>query len=238
MQAARTICNDAGLSLAGNLLADAQPYTLTLVNMAYRTLQEDMTDEGVETMAKEAIIVGLTPITIFDPAIQTSLSFTGYFDGQSNFTSPILPQDMLGPLRLWERPTGSISQFYEMTPTSDGLPTIGQSSCLRYWQWDNDRFYFMGALQSNDLRLRYNVALPDLAFGTNDSSQVMIFRSDRALAYKIAEIFAEARGSELAASFAAKYEHYKEILTGRTARRKQRAQHRRIPYGGRRRSNY
>ncbi len=231
MNAARVICNDAGLGLAGNLLADTQPYAATLLNMAYRTLQEDLTDAGVETMAEETTIVGVTASAApTDPGIYSNISYTGYFDGVNNFNTPVLPADMVGPLRLQERATGSTQQFIPMFPVNDGLPSRVKQGRLIEWNWDNDKIWLVGATQSNDIRLRYNRFLPELVLGANPSA-VLILRSDRALAYKISQIFAEGRGSELAGSFETSYQAFLKRMTSRTARRKQRGQHRRKPYG-------
>jgi hypothetical protein len=228
-QSARVICNDAGLSIAGNLLADTVPATVVYLNMAYRTLQEDLTINGVETMAEEVTIVGVTPvIPSTDPGIYCNLSYTGYFDGTNNNASPILPGDMVGPLKLMERTTGSTQQFLPMFPANDGLPSRVKQTRLVEWNWDNDKLWFVGATQSNDIRLRYNRFLPELVL--NVPSSVLILRSDRALAYQIAKIFAEARGSELAASFETSYQNFLKRMTARTSRQNQRRQHRRIPY--------
>lgn len=232
MQAARVICNDAGLSIAGNLLADTQPYATTLLNMGYRCLQEDLTDSGVETMAKETTIVGLTASSApTDPGIYAVLTYSGWDNGAGPAATPTLPSDMVGPLRLSERTTGSVQQFIPMFPVNDGLPSRAKFSRLGEWDWRGDALWFVGATQSNDIRVRYNQFLPELILnGQGAPSSVLIPRSDRALAYKIAEIFAEGRGSELAASFEEKYQKYLSKITSRTARRKQRGQHRRIPF--------
>lgn len=232
MNNARTICNDAGLTLAGNLLADTQPYATALANMAYRTLQEDLTDAGVETMAKETTVVGLTASGApTDPGIYAVLSYSGWNDGVTPFQTPTLPSDMVGPLRLAERTTGSTQTFIPMFPVNDGLPSRAKQSRLVEWDWRGDALWFLGALQSNDIRIRYNIYLPELVLtGQGSPSSVLVLRADRALAYKIAQIFAEGRGSALAESFGNSYEMFLKKITSRTARRKQRGQHRRIPY--------
>jgi hypothetical protein len=233
MNLVRSICNDAALSIAGNLLADDQPYVPVLLNAAYRTLQEDLTDRGVEVMAKETILENIGPAGFpTDPGIFCYVNATGYNDGLTNFDTPFLPADFVGPLRLEERTNGSEEQFLPMYPTSDGLPARVKYLRLIEWEWRNNAIWFVGATQANDVRLRYNQYLTELVL-TPTPSQVLIPRSDRCLAYKVAEMFAEARGSAVAPSFAAKYTEYLSRLTQQTARRKQRAQHRRIPYSRR-----
>lgn len=218
----RVICNDMGLTINGVLLADNIPVVLPLINMAYRTLQEDLTLNGVETQVKQAILTGIAPVpsTITDPAVQVWIGYDSYFDGLNLNAAPLLPQDMVGPLRLWERRSGFNAVFNPMLPAHDGLPTGPRGSVFRLWDMREDgRIYLKGANQLNDLQLRYNQYLPELVT-VNDP--VRILRSDRAIAYQAAVIFAEGRGSALVPSFEAKYEKYLNRMTGRTARRKQR----------------
>ena len=117
-----------------------------------------------------------------------------------------------------------------MFPVNDGLPSRVKQGRLIEFDWRGDAIWLVGATQSNDIRIRYNQFLPELVLGGSPSA-VLILRSDRALAYKIAKIFAEGRGSELAASFENSYQAFLKHMTSRTARRKQRGQHRRRPYG-------
>lgn len=235
MNRARVFANDAGLSLAGDLLADSQPYVPELLNAAYESLQDDMTLNGVETMGKEVILTPIQPVVTPDPGVQVSLGYNGFNNGTTNYNVPALPADMLGPLKLMERPTGTVGQFIPMVERIDGLPSLTQSSFLRWWQWLNDQIVMIGALQQNDIKLRYNVILPKLVL-TPQPSQVLILRGKNALAWKIVEIFAAGRDGEEGAAFAGgKYQEELTKLLGRTAKRKQRAVSRRQPWGGRRR---
>ncbi|HEY2496563.1 MAG TPA: hypothetical protein VGK24_05800 [Candidatus Angelobacter sp.] len=228
----RVILNDMNVSAAGVLLTDNKPVVLPLINMAYRTLQEDLTSNGVETFAKEAILAGMAavPQSVTDPAIQPYIGYDGFFDGLNIDASPVLPQDMIGPLRLWERRSGINGRWCEMNRANDGLPSGPRGSQLRVWDNREDgRIYFVGSNQVNDIRLRYNEYLPEL-ITVNDP--VRILRCDRALAYKAAEIFTEPRSgdSEKSSVFASKYQYYLDRMCERTARRKQRGNHRRRPY--------
>jgi hypothetical protein len=238
LREARIICNDAGLSISGNLLAISQPYTLTLINMAYRTLQEDLTVNGVEYMAKEAILLNITPVpgAITDPGIQPYVGYDVFFDGLNQNTSPLLPQDMCGPLVLGERTNGSNALFTPMHPVNDGLPSRSRTASLGQWEWrDQARIYFVGATLARDVKLRYNVYLPELVAS---GDPVQILRCDRALAYLISNIFADARGSALADKFYDKYVLYLTRMCSATARRKQRGRHRRIGFSRGRHSGW
>ena len=229
MQQARGICNDAGLTIAGNLLSSSQPQTILYLNQAHRTLQEDLTENGVETFVKEII---LTPITAVAASLQTdpgtfvNISFAGYFDGIQEHNPPILPPDMIGPLTLQERQTGSLQVFQPMFPATDGLVSRVRTIWLRDWEWINDTIRMNGAIQSNDIRLRYNCYLTDLVL-LPTPSPVMILRSDRAMAYQIAKIFAESRGSPLATAFEKNYQSALNRMVAPTSRRKQRRNTRR-----------
>lgn len=238
MNRARAFGNDAILSIAGELLADTQPYVPELLNAAYEDLQDDLTVNGVETMAKELVIAGLQAVASPDPGVQANLSYTGFNNGTQNFANPTLPADMFGPLRMWERPTGTVSQFVPMKQRLDGLPSVTQTSFLRWWQWingsSNDAIYFVGSLQQNDIKLRYNTILPALVL-TPQPSQVLILRAKNALAWKVVELFCQGRGGEGAVYAGGQYTARLNTLVGRTARRKQRASARRAPWGGWRR---
>lgn len=231
---ARSLVNDAAQSLAGSILADTQPYTLVMLNSCYRDLQRELVNRGVETFVKESIVTGVLQSTTDDPSVQLYLTFSGFFDGTTLNASPKLPADMIMPIRLWERQTGmTTSPFRQMNPTNDGLPTIAQSGRIGYWEWKNDALYFPGATQSNDLRIRYWSFLADIAAVADP---ILIFDAANCLAHKLGKQFGSARGSPLAQYMAAEEQRYLQQMVARTARKKQRGQHRRRPYGSRHRS--
>ncbi len=234
MNRARAFGNDAQLSIAGELLADSQPYVPELLNAGYEELQDALTQHGVETFAKTAILTNLAAIVTPDPGVNVRVMYTGYNNGTSNFSQPTLPADMLGPLRMWERPTGTVGNFIPMAQKLDGLPSITQTSYLRWWQWIGDAIVMLGALQANDIQVRYNVILPALVL-TPQPSQVLILRCKNALAWKVVELFAQSRmGPEEAQYASGKYEAELVKIIGRTNRRKLRASARRRPFGQRR----
>lgn len=235
MKRARVFANDAILSIAGELLADSQPYVPELLNAAYDELQDELTVNGVETFAKEIDLVNLPAVASPDPGVQVNLSYTGFNNGTQNFATPTLPADMLGPLRMWERPTGTVGLFIPMKLRLDGLPSVTQSNFLRWWEWrngaSNDAIYMVGALQANDVRLRYNAFLPALVL-TPQASQVLILRAKDYLAWKIVALFCQGRGGEGAVYADSMAEKALAKILGRTSRRKQRASSRRAPWGG------
>lgn len=228
---ARSIANDAALSLAGNLLADDQPYTYTLLNQAWRTLQRKLANSGYETLIKEVLLNDFTPIVTAEAGLQVYFNWTEYWNGSNVYETPVLPQDCIVPLRLWERTAGTVQQFVEMRPVNDGLPSISQASMFRYWDWRNDKVYMLGALQANDIRVRYCAYLADIVQQENGTTVVPIMRCADALANYIVWAFARARGSPLAGQFMTAGDDCTKQMLTYTSRKRQRGSHRRIPYG-------
>ncbi len=66
----RSLVNDTGQSLAGNILSDAQPYTFQYLNSAYQYLQDELATNGVRTLEKETILTGIAPAAVTDPGTQ------------------------------------------------------------------------------------------------------------------------------------------------------------------------
>lgn len=232
---ARVIVNDAGISLAGNLLADSQPYTLTYVNEAWWTLQEKLAINGVETQISETVLNNLTAVTDLDPATQAYIDYQHYFDGETTLDTPVLPQDLILPIRLWERQYGTEQEFIPMNPAQDGLPSRVKSIYLGEWEWRNNKIRLVGATQASDIRIRYQSYLADIAAVANP---LPIMRCTLALANYIAASFAMSRGSEQASALFAKGDVAVLRMVSLTTRAKQRGQHRRIPYSRRGNSDW
>jgi hypothetical protein len=229
---ARSIINDTRDSLAGEILADALPYTFVYLNSAYRYLQDELSANGVRTLEKETILKGITPVATPDPGTQVFIYDQGFNNGTTNFASPALPSDMRMPLRLWERTSGTLSNFIPMESCDDGLPSTTQGGTLRFWEWRTDGIYMVGAMQTIDIRLRYAAYLADLTDGT---STLQLRGAENALAYLTAAEFAAARGSPLADDFRTQAGEFITQIVDYTIRQKQRGRHRRIPWSTSRR---
>ena len=212
LQIMRSLGNDAIQTLAGNLLSDNQPYVLPILNSGYRHLQRKLVARGYQTLKKRTVLTGVTPIEVVDCGIQVAISYTGYFDGTRNFATPALPADMLMPMKLRERQTGSALPYNPMFIARNGLPSRPQGIWLRDWIWQQDQIEMCGATQSNDLDLLYAAFLPDLVL-TPTPSLVLILRSENALGYYALAKWGESRGSALAQNlFARGDECLKDIL--------------------------
>jgi hypothetical protein len=201
---ARAVIDDAysasGQILTGTVPGPAAPMSYQYLNAAYQYLQEELTNNGVETFVKEVVLTGLTATPSTDPSTQVSLSDDGYFDGvNAVWPNPQLPIDMVntGPLRVWERMSSNpTTVFLPMKRSFDGLPGYSLNARFFCWEWRQDQMYMPGAIQSNDLRIRYNQYLANL---NADTDFVLIRRSTNALGYLTAWNYAITSGDPMVA---------------------------------------
>lgn len=199
-----------------------------MLNAAYRNLQETLADAGVETFIRTTQLLQLPVVNPVDPGTNVQISYVGFFDGSVYYPNPQLPWDMMMPLRMWERQTGTFNYFSPMYQVNDGLPSVAQTPNLRYWDWINDKIYMPGATQINDVQLRYLAYQPDLL---NGDSPVLVLRCAQPLAYLTAFEFGRSRGSPLADSFKAHAMELIDDMIDRTVKRQNRGNHRRQPFG-------
>lgn len=240
LQNARAMCNDAALSIAGSVLADNQPYVFPMLEERYEYLQDRLMSEGVNTFSKYGYCLGLLPSALpGDPTTQVQLSYLGYFDGVNQYgpdTDPIgptLPDDLLQPLEIWERQSGSVDFWTPVVQAADAIGQRAVNSKLCIFDYENDILFFQGATFTNDIKLKYICYAPML---TDPDSQVMVIRCIPALAALMAEAAAKSRGgTEAAAMFKQQAEEAIKMIVSRTARKEQYASFNRMPFRGRRR---
>jgi hypothetical protein len=217
------------------LLANDRPYTLPLLNSSFQDLQEELVDRGVQLLVAEAQLEDFPAVdssVATDPATQVWIGYEHCYDGVNQDDEPVLPADLLEPLRLWERQAGTTQNYVPMRQMIDGLPSFTAGAYLRWWEWRQDKLYFIGSMLSTDIRMRYLAYLADLTLPDEDASPVVpIIRSKNALAYLIAAQFAASRGSALAQTYRALAGEYIDKMCNRSTKRKQRAQIRRRRYG-------
>lgn len=215
----RSLLNDA----AGNLFTDG--VLLPYANAAYRKVQRALANVRSGAFLSDDVLLVVPAVAAVDPSGQVSIT---------DATAPPnqLPTDLLVPLKLWERPAGSSSDFAEMADLSDhgGLPSEPQGQSLRYWEWRADGIYFLGATQDIQVRLRYEKAFPDL---TDATSPLLIRNAQEAVAYFTAAMASAARGAPLAARWDAAGADALEDLVARATLREQHTNRRRRPYGWR-----
>ena len=232
----RSLGNDAIQSLAGSLLADNQPYTTVYLNSAYRTVQRQLAQAGVQTLKRRIILTQVPVVHSIDPGIVCELSYTGFFDGALNHSTPTLPADFLWPLRLRERQSGTTNPYNPMFCARDTLQSRPQSLFLRDWIYQQDKILLNGSTQVNDIELMYVPFLPDIQPDASiplGQQQILILRSSNAIAaYTLAE-FAFARGSSLYNDCISLGDRYVKQIIAADAMQKQRGNYRRQPYSRR-----
>lgn len=196
MQTARVRVNDAIASINGDILQDIQPFTLTFINAAWRRFQELLVNYGVTWFKPEQIFSAVAAVTNADPASQQWISWTNFFDGTTLQPAPVLPQNFISPLILWERATGP-NNFLPMDKIDNGLPAVPKLFRNYSWEWRNGAIYIPGATAILDLRMRYAASYPDFVASTNTpfaSQPIPIVRAQNPLAWFIAAEFARSRG--------------------------------------------
>lgn len=252
LNAARFRLNDKLASLypfSGKILDEYQAGTQQAFNNGYRRLQNELKDAAIELFSDEIVIIGIPPVTNFDPSSTCSMSFTEFFDGTTYQNSPVLPKNLLIPLWMSERQSGTNLPFPPVNRPNmrnyvDGLPGNGKWIFNRAWEWRGEKIVFPGAMQTVDFRIRFRATLPfigdvgNLAWFQQD---VPILDCGDALAWWVCYEFSVARmaDGDVAEGMAAVAETFKEnaesattLMMNQTAMKNQRTNVRQLPYGG------
>jgi hypothetical protein len=220
------------------LLDENEPRTQIIFNAAWRRLQKRLGNLGYRRLIGDNLTIYSLPVNSSpDPADQSNLTWSGFFDGQYFWDTPQLPQDFCAPLKVRERISGTNSPFMPMMCGLDGLTSwYIRNSLNRMWEWRDDALYLLGATGLTDLNLRYIKYLPDIV----DSGElpwyyipVPIMRCSDALAWYIAVEVTSARGPEFVADLEAKAELAMSEIFNDQARADQRTNCRRLSRSGR-----
>lgn len=247
----RSLINDDGPGATdtvgeGQIAVDnplLSPAMQRLMSASIAETYRELRSVGDATLiADNYIVAGLPPIHgpygIGAPAPETqvALTYNGFFDGTTMWPNLKLPSNMLMPLRMWERATGSELPFQPMVQSQDGLPPGIQGPRLHLWEWRSDGIWMPGSTMQRDIRLRSQTKLP-LYFGPNidwSTTYIPIMDCVSAVAYKTAAKYAMrlqgATPNWEALDNQAKFEIGE--LQNEQVRRAQRVPYRRVPYGG------
>lgn len=196
------------------------------INAAYRTTQRAVAMAGSPLTRVDDVLLTVTAVPAVDVSVQVVINDATAAPNQ-------LPQNLLEPLKIWERGSGTSDSFVEMVNMTyqGGLPSREQGERLIEWEWRSDGIYFVGATSDTQIRLRYRRSLDDLLDGT---STILIRNSQETLAYFSAAMAGLARGSPLAQTWETMGEDAKEKLIAAVVRQQQFSPRRRRPYGNRR----
>jgi hypothetical protein len=234
----RAIVNDSEVA-GGDILTDSAPFTFTLLNGGYERVQLELAKAGIEVSLSEWWLIGLPVMPTIDDEARMVIDDTGcnilYPNGGGDVFSmtPQLPTDLILPLDLFERQTGSTVRASHMKQPNGGLRSADQELFLREWEWSADGLRMRGAMQSQDLKIKGEKQLPQLVAPTDP---VPIRGVLNAAAYFAAMIFAESRGGLIAPQFKLHADEEIFLRLQISARRRQKRPGRRRPYSGRGRS--
>ena len=223
---------------AADILISGQPYMQQCFNTAWRKFQMLLANMGYIKFTSEIEIDNLAPKASQDPAVQTSLDWSGYNNGTVLDTTRKLPQDLILPMRIWQRVTGQNAMFSPMSQWLDGMPSIPATPYNQTWEWRGDSIYFTGANTALDLRIRYANYLSDFIEANGlpwyEQTVPIVRALDSLSLYVCAEIAGSKPDLELdTAAFTSAAEESAKLIYNRDVRQKQRVNVRRMSRSGR-----
>ena len=228
MNLSRAIINDMLRTTAGQVLTDVAPFTLPFLNSAIQDLQKALANNGVPANIYDNVI--LTPLTAVenvDPSVQVYIGPNGYNNGSAISKTPALPTNLIVPLLVWQRVTGSGQQFTKVAESHDGIQSQQQGTYFAQWEWRNDYIWFNGSTSSLDIRVRYKGSIPYIKTDANFSETVIPIRGGtNALAYGVAAMYSESRNSAVGPAQAqyarTRYDYFMDQLVNEYVRAQQR----------------
>lgn len=233
----RSIVNDTfpGANGAqGRIATDNAPFTIPMLNRAMRLLLRKLRNEGVTFPTKDNyILYNVLPVQTVSPNVQVYIGYNGYFDGSQMHPTPTLPTDMMQPYEVSEQNAGSNLSFCEMGQPQGGIPSTCQGPYMGCWEWRDYKIFMPGSTQTQNLRLRYKstempLDVPPASFAT---TAINIIDSEDAIAYEMAAMYAEARGSSSVESLRQSRDDAIFDMANEFVRRGQSVQIRRPAYG-------
>jgi hypothetical protein len=208
---ARVRVNDAIASANGDVLTDTQPFTIFMINGAWRRTQMFLADRGFTALENRMVFAAIPSVTNSDYSSLEAMTWSGFFDGTAVQAAPLLPQDMIAPLKLAERVNSSGNNFTPMDQCYSGLPTVSKGPLNRLWEWRTNVNFpgtqtinMPGATGPTDLILFYAAFLADFVVsGTTafSAQPVPIINILSPLAWLIGAECVKPRGDVDAGSF-------------------------------------
>ena len=147
----------------------------------------------------ELDVLTMSPIFLPDEGIENfvRLASRGYFDGTTTNPAVTLPLDLLAPLKIGQRITGSGTCFSEVPNAVDGLMSVYQGVTLGNWEWRGDALWFNGSQNTTDIELRYTGGVPTIPTTLNPNlfatTLIPFLDCLEALSYRCAYIFCSPR---------------------------------------------
>lgn len=215
-----------------------QPYMQQCFNTAWRKFQAYLADKGYIRFTSEVILTNLGAKISQDPAVQPFIDWNGYDNGTTLDPTIQLPQNLILPMRLWQRVTGQFAEFSPICLWLDGMPSIPPTPYTQTAEWRGDTIYFTGFNQAIDLRVRYANYIGDFVEANGlpwYMQPVPVVRAlDSLSLYVCAEIAMSRPDLELdTVAFSQGAEAAANLIVNRDIRQKQRVNVRRLSRSGR-----
>lgn len=245
----RSLINDDGAGATGavgegQIAVDnpsISPAMIRFLNAAVKELYRELRNIGDPTLIADNYVLLNLPVingpegsATASPETQVSLGYTGFFDGTQMWPAYTLPTNMLMPIEVWQRQTGSNLPFTRVPQAQGAISSAIQGPYMGQWEWRGDAIWFNGATQACDLRIRYQQTFP-LPVGPNiDFSTTYIPVQDcvNVVAYKVASKFVMRLNEPAAAqTFDAKAKEEMQQLRNEQVRRAQSIDYGRQGYG-------
>src|SRR6516165_11614613 len=164
MNLARALINDMIRATGGQILTDTAPYTIFFLNSAIRKTQRYLANNGLlSNVVDNAILTPITPVANQDPATQVFISALGYYNGTNTLSSVVLPPDLILPLSIAQRQTGSGAQFTPMMPAKGPLMSRIPGPYFGEWEWRNDAINMVVSKNVMDIRVPNKAPLRGLS---------------------------------------------------------------------------
>lgn len=168
----RALINDDKNNGAGIILTDQSTTLVNLMNSAIRETYRDCRIMGDKALIRDGyFILGVPPINsalgvgVANPMATQSIQFVGVNDGLEfipNLNG--LPSDLILPLELFARRSGTEEDFRPLKEAPGALSSIHQTvSHGGEWEWRGNSIYLHGSLLPMDYRIRYLATFIDLA---------------------------------------------------------------------------
>jgi len=224
MNLARAMINDMIRVTGGMILTDTAPFANPMLNSAIRKTQRYLANNGLlSNVVDNAILTPITPVANLDPGTQVFISALGYYDGTTTHSQPVLPPDLILPLSLMQRQTGSGAQFTPMYPAKLPLMSRMPGQFFGEWEWRSDAINMVGSVNTMDIRVRYEGRLPRVAVAADLTKTTINIRDgEDVLGAAVAMIYSFSRGSAQRAEAKAVWKEEADELINRYVRKDQR----------------
>jgi hypothetical protein len=219
------------LQLIQNLVSDPQgqlfsdSYCLQSINSGARYVARELRNRGKMTLIQDEYLVTIPPVLAQDASQQVNMTYTGISGDVTPAIAPALPANLMEPLILWERPSGT-TNFREMhnKTAKGGLSKILQGEQLTEWEWRSDMICFRGALIATDVLISFT-ALPGV-FVLDNTGHISGSLGDvdamDVVAYKAAaQLLPQRGGAALAVQYETMAQNLVEQLATSTTRQEQ-----------------